>query len=90
GALGGKLLGAGASGFMLFFVPILKQESVKAALSEFLYVPVQFEKDGCSVIHYDVDSQDMLCSERDLPPPVFSTSHTRYVRSDFPARKVSV
>ncbi len=90
GALGGKLLGAGASGFMLFFVPILKQEAMKAALSEFLYVPVQFEKDGCSVIHYDVDSQDMRFLERELPLPVLSTSHTRYSRSDFPARKVSV
>jgi D-glycero-alpha-D-manno-heptose-7-phosphate kinase len=90
GALGGKLLGAGASGFMLFFVPFSKQEVVKAALSEFLYVPVQFEKDGCSVIHYDVDSQDRRCLEREVPHPVLPTAGTRYYRADFPDRKVSV
>jgi D-glycero-alpha-D-manno-heptose-7-phosphate kinase len=63
GAVGGKLLGAGGSGFMLFFVPLAYQEDVKAALPEYLHVPVKFEKDGCSVIHYDVDPQDMRCVE---------------------------
>ena len=90
GALGGKLLGAGASGFMLFFVPPFRQEAVKTALSEFLYVPVQFEKDGCSVIHYDVDFPNMRCLERELPTPILATSRTRNSRSDFSVRKVSV
>ncbi len=63
GALGGKLLGAGGSGFMLFFVPLVDQEDVKAALPEYLHVPVQFEKEGCSVIHYNVDPQDRRCVE---------------------------
>jgi D-glycero-alpha-D-manno-heptose-7-phosphate kinase len=90
GALGGKLLGAGASGFMLFFVPILKQEVVKAALSEFLYVPVQFEKEGCSVIHYDVDAQDRRCQVREVPHTVLPPAHTRYSRSAYLSRKVSV
>ena len=61
GAIGGKLLGAGGSGFMLFFAPLVDQEAVKAALPECLHVPVQFEKDGCSVIHYNVDPQDIRC-----------------------------
>src|SRR5690606_15724053 len=34
GALGGKLLGAGGGGFMLFFVPPHKHASVLAALSD--------------------------------------------------------
>lgn len=52
GALGGKLLGAGGSGFIVFFVPPEKQSSVIAALSQYLHVPFTFESEGCSLIHY--------------------------------------
>lgn len=51
GALGGKLLGAGQAGFVLFYVPAEKQNSVKNALSDLLHVPFQFESEGCSIIH---------------------------------------
>ncbi|MFA6354722.1 MAG: kinase [Candidatus Paceibacterota bacterium] len=50
GALGGKLLGAGAGGFILFFVKPEHQERVKAALSKLLYVPIKFEKEGSQII----------------------------------------
>lgn len=46
GAIGGKLLGAGGSGFMVFYVPPGHQESVRAALSNLLHVPFEFETDG--------------------------------------------
>jgi len=52
GALGGKLLGAGASGFMVFYVPIDKQEDVKTALQHYLHVPFKFDNDGSSIIYY--------------------------------------
>jgi len=52
GALGGKLLGAGSSGFMAFYVPPEKQAEVKEALYGYLHVPFNFEKDGSSVIYY--------------------------------------
>ncbi len=90
GALGGKLLGAGASGFMLFFVPIAAQGAVKAALPEFLYVPVQFEKDGCSVIYYDVDPQDMRCNENTNHHPILPTSRIGYAQPQSAARKIPV
>jgi len=51
GALGGKLLGAGSSGFMLFFVPPDRQTSVKTALSELLHVPFRLDGEGCSLLH---------------------------------------
>lgn len=51
GALGGKLLGAGGGGFLLFYVQPEKQESVKAALNNLLYIPFQFEDTGTSIIH---------------------------------------
>lgn len=52
GALGGKLLGAGGGGFLLFYVPLDKQEEVRKTMKKLLYVPVEFENDGTRVIHY--------------------------------------
>lgn len=52
GALGGKLLGAGGGGFLLFYVEEDKQESVRKAVEELLYVPFEFEDSGTRVIHY--------------------------------------
>lgn len=52
GALGGKLLGAGGGGFLVFYVQPEKQAAVKEAMSELLYVPFEFEDGGTRVIHY--------------------------------------
>ena len=52
GALGGKLLGAGSRGFMLFFVPIEKQPAVMKALNRFVWVPLHFESEGSTTIYY--------------------------------------
>jgi len=50
GALGGKILGAGGGGFILFFVPPDKQSSVRNSLVELIEVPFSFEEEGCSVV----------------------------------------
>ena len=50
GALGGKILGAGGGGFILFFVPPNKQENVKTALSDLIEVPFAFEQEGSRVV----------------------------------------
>lgn len=55
GALGGKLLGAGGGGFLLFYVPLDKQEAVKKALEGQMYVPFKFENEGTKVIYYGED-----------------------------------
>jgi D-glycero-alpha-D-manno-heptose-7-phosphate kinase len=52
GALGGKLLGAGTSGFMLFYVPPDRQAAVTEALTGQLPIPFAFENDGCSLVYY--------------------------------------
>ena len=52
GALGGKLLGAGGGGFLLFYVPEEKQQAVKDALHDQMHVPFNFENDGTKVIYY--------------------------------------
>lgn len=53
GALGGKLLGAGGGGFLLFYVEKDKQENVLKALDDLMHVPFQFESEGSTVIHYN-------------------------------------
>jgi len=53
GAVGGKLLGAGGGGFMLFFVKPELQPAVRERLSSLLYVPFKFEDKGSEVIFRD-------------------------------------
>lgn len=58
GAIGGKLLGAGGGGFLLFYVEPDMQEIVKNALNELLYVPFEFENSGTRVIHYTPENYE--------------------------------
>ena len=50
GAMGGKLLGAGGGGFLLFYCPVKDQERLRIAL-RLRPFPFSFEKDGTSVIY---------------------------------------
>lgn len=52
GALGGKLLGAGGGGFLVFYVQQEYKESVMKAMQELMYIPFSFETGGTRVIHY--------------------------------------
>jgi len=52
GALGGKLLGAGGGGFMLFFVEPEKQSLVKEKLNHLLHVPFRFDATGSQIIYF--------------------------------------
>lgn len=58
GALGGKLLGAGGGGFLIFYVPKEKQEKVKDAMKNLLSIPFHFEDNGTQVIHYTPESYE--------------------------------
>lgn len=58
GALGGKLLGAGGGGFLLFYVEKDKQEAVKKTMQNLLYVPFEFENGGTRVIHYSPETYE--------------------------------
>ena len=53
GALGGKLLGAGGGGFLLFYVNPEKQKSVKKALSDLEELFFNFEDSGTRITYYD-------------------------------------
>ena len=52
GALGGKLLGAGGGGFLVFYVQPEKRQAVLAAMRDLLHVPFSFENGGTQVLYY--------------------------------------
>lgn len=58
GALGGKLLGAGGGGFLVFYVQPKYQRAVRTAMSNLLYIPFEFENSGTRVIYYTPESYD--------------------------------
>lgn len=60
GALGGKLLGAGGGGFLVFYVQPEYQENVRKAMNDLMYIPFEFENGGTRVIHYTPESYEPL------------------------------
>ena len=60
GALGGKLLRAGGGGFLVFYVQPEKQEVVKKAMSDLMYIQFEFENGGTRVIHYTPESYEPI------------------------------
>ena len=53
GAKGGKLLGAGGSGFFLFYVPTSKRNFFIKKFKDLIRVPFKFEKNGTKIIFND-------------------------------------
>jgi D-glycero-alpha-D-manno-heptose-7-phosphate kinase len=60
GALGGKLLGAGGGGCILFFVKPEKQEKVKKKLNNLLHVPFEFENLGSQIVYYSRSDNNLI------------------------------
>lgn len=58
GALGGKLLGAGGGGFLVFYVEPEHQKEVREAMSDLMYIPFEFENGGTRIIHYTPESYE--------------------------------
>ncbi len=52
GATGGKILGAGAGGFLMIYAPEDAHEAIKHALSILRPIPVRFEPRGSRIIFY--------------------------------------
>jgi len=53
GALGGKLLGAGGGGFMLFYVPPERRKELRVRLKNLLCIPFGFSNRGSHVVVYE-------------------------------------
>lgn len=51
GAIGGKILGAGGGGFLLFYCPVKNQDKLRKALSELKETNFKFEEEGSKIIY---------------------------------------
>ena len=52
GAIGGKLLGAGGGGFMLFYAGEDKHDAIKESLKDKLFVPFRFDNTGSKIVYF--------------------------------------
>lgn len=82
GALGGKLLGAGGGGFMVFFVRPEDHFRVLNALSSLMTVPFEFDRTGSQIVYYDPAGYSRsVYTRRDFrrfdgtPPDVAAVGH---------------
>ncbi|MDO8607451.1 MAG: kinase [Phaeospirillum sp.] len=55
GAIGGKLLGAGGGGFMLFYVEPENQAKVKERLNKLIHVDFDIDNSGSKIVVYEPD-----------------------------------
>jgi D-glycero-alpha-D-manno-heptose-7-phosphate kinase len=55
GAIGGKLLGAGGGGFLLFMVEPEKRDAVRERLKNLIHVNIDFDNDGSKIVLYQPD-----------------------------------
>lgn len=55
GATGGKILGAGGGGFILFFAKPENQQKIREKLKKLVHVPFDFEDSGSRVVLYQPD-----------------------------------
>ena len=53
GAIGGKLIGAGGGGFIVFFAPPGRHAAIRERLAKLIHVPVKFEFGGSQIIFFD-------------------------------------
>ena len=54
GALGGKLLGAGGGGFMLFYIRKEFQDKLRGKLKGLLEIPFKFDEDGSKILYKSI------------------------------------
>jgi len=59
GALGGKLLGAGGGGFVLFYCPTEKQEVFRTNMNGFTELSFKFENEGSKIIYFGDNNYEL-------------------------------
>lgn len=58
GALGGKLLGAGGGGFLVFYARKENHKKIISAFKNLLKIPFSFEEGGTRIVYYNSESYD--------------------------------
>lgn len=64
GALGGKILGAGGGGFILFYADTECHTAIKQALANLINVPFKFDDQGCQIVLYSPKTYDPSTYEK--------------------------
>lgn len=62
GAIGGKLLGAGGAGFLLFYAREDDQPAIRHALADLIHVPFNLENEGATIL---LNAGDVLSASDD-------------------------
>ena len=57
GALGGKILGAGGGGFILFVVPPENQANLQKRLSKLVHVKFNFDSVGSNIVVFEPEDE---------------------------------
>lgn len=78
GALGGKLLGAGGGGFMLFYIHPQRRAALRERLKDLIWVPFQFDTGGSQIIFFapEPDYADLDRQRDQSPARAFRESET--------------
>ena len=59
GAKGGKLLGAGNGGFLLFFAPVEKHRDIAKAMGVLKEMPLSFDTSGSQIVFYQPNTSNV-------------------------------
>ena len=68
GAVGGKLLGAGGGGFMLFVTEPERRQKLRNRLKDLIHVSLDFDADGSKIIVFDPDDVETATARGHAPP----------------------
>jgi D-glycero-alpha-D-manno-heptose-7-phosphate kinase len=60
GATGGKLLGAGNGGFIMFFAPKEKHDDIMTAMKGLKRVPFSFDNNGSEIVYADQKNKEII------------------------------
>jgi D-glycero-alpha-D-manno-heptose-7-phosphate kinase len=59
GAKGGKLLGAGNGGFLMFFAPVEKHKDIVKAMGALKEIPISFDTNGSQIVFYQPNTSNL-------------------------------
>jgi D-glycero-alpha-D-manno-heptose-7-phosphate kinase len=77
GALGGKLLGAGGGGYLLFYCKKENQEKLRIVFSELEELPFKFERNGSHIIFFENNQMHIGASQKTVSNSIENKSEQK-------------